>query len=192
MFDLYKDAKIPVYSVTNHLDIYPDAYLSNFKFYKKSHALMAIAGECMNELESFKYRIKEGKPLYISHGIDLGFTVAKDTGFFNFAIANYDESFYNTTVNINRAIYEAEHRDSLACVGGDRLDIFYMSCIPSLSFDHLQNPLKGGDYDSIPVVIIGKIEDNKLPICIQAHHGFVTAKHMSDFFNLYQEKLNDL
>ena len=72
-------------------------------------------------------------------------------------------------------------------------NVILVSALPKLdftSFSNTQRDQRGNDY---PFCVIGKMGDDKtMPISITVHHGFVDGEHISRFFDVLQNKLNQL
>lgn len=154
---------------------------------RKSISLMQMISVVLNSIENFKYRVDENSEVVLYDVVDMGYSVATEEGKFNLCISKHKDYAYCDMIN---DIRRSKKRKTFHVEGGHRLDLFYMSIIPFLKFTGVTNPIKGNHYDSIPIVICGDFSNGKLPISIQAHHGFVDAYHMAKFLELLQRKMD--
>ncbi|PXX98788.1 hypothetical protein DF185_15535 [Marinifilum breve] len=75
------------------------------------------------------------------------------------------------------------------------LNLLYVSVIPWRSFTSLKHPRNGNKQDSIPRIVFGKVfqQDDKwlMPVTIDAHHSFVDGFHASNFYNRFEELVQE-
>lgn len=73
-------------------------------------------------------------------------------------------------------------------------NVFNVSCVPWLHFEHFSSNTSNGDNKIIKMITLGKYAEINgrflLPLTIQVSHAIVDGYHISLFFNRLQEELN--
>ena len=155
------------------------------------HAILCAA----NEIEEFRYRFDHEGNIICYDRID-GLAPIRVEDKDNFA-----EMVFPFAKEFDVFCQMARHVISLAASTDPYeqanamtdYNVMLVSALPKLdfmSFCNTQRNQRGNDY---PLCVIGKMGDDKtMPISLTIHHGFADGEHISRFFDLLQEKLNQL
>jgi len=193
-FEFFKGFDYPNYSVSANVE------LTNFYNYVKSEnlpffaSLVFVAIETINRLPNFKLRIRGNQVVEheIIHPI---FTVMTPNKLFNFCRSEYITD-YNAFIEHTLKVTEISKNGALSISNGENVDdCIYITSLPWVSFTQVVHPIFMNPANSVPIITWGKYfeENNKLmlPLSVQAHHGLIDGIHMAEFFELFQELLND-
>lgn len=175
------------YSMTvrvNAQETYDLSKKANISFFNLTEACIL---EAINEINEFKYRIKNGNvieyekinavsPIMQEDRTIREIEIKPVSEFENFNEWNeYVENKKNNIEN-NQYLVEPMQRDIAP--------IANLSCIPWLDFDSMTNIIASPN-QIMPVISWGKLVDGKIPISITASHIFVFGWH----FKLFYEKV---
>lgn len=181
LFDHYNDMDSPFIIMTVPIDV--TNIVEFCKMHKHFYATMGfIIGKAINEIEAFKYRVKDGRFYYVSK-VSPSFTerVDNNLGFFECDSTKY-EAFINEFVDKKCKLGKYDN-----CTE-DRLDVVWLSCFPWASFSSLVSPHDKSI--TIPQLIWDKyvFKDGRYTcnLMIMVHHGFADGY---DVGNLV-EKIN--
>ena len=173
LFEHYNDMDDPFIILTISLDV---TNIVNYcKVHKNFYATMGyVIGEAINDVDSFKYRYKDGK-FYYANRISPNFTerVDNNLGFFECDSLEYQD-FINEFVDKKSKLGKYDNNAE------DRLDVVWFSCFPWASFNSLMSPHDKSI--TIPQLIWDKyvLKDDRF-ICnlmIMVHHGFADGYHV--------------
>ncbi len=158
-----------------------------------SLAFHYLALRAANEIESFRYRLRNGKVL-VHEAIHGGTIVLMPNESFNFAYFNYHEDF-------GRFISEAQESVDRSQSGAvpfnpdpndDRIHFTVLPWITFTSFAHARN---WGREDSVPKIAFGKFTTTNnqtfLPISVEVHHALMDGLHVGRFISRVEELLHD-
>jgi chloramphenicol O-acetyltransferase type A len=145
-----------------------------------------------NEVDSFKYRIVDGKP-YEFNQVHASSTINRDDNTFGISYIDYtdnEEEFYsNAYKEIERV---RNSRELLPDNSG--VNIIHYSAIPWLDFSSLSHARFLSMPDSCPKISFGKIrKENKkksMPVSIHVHHALMDGYHVGLFVDRFQELMN--
>lgn len=150
-----------------------------------------FALQAANEVEPFRYRLREDKVLIhdVIHG---GTIVLLPNESFNFAYFDYDQDFEKFITAAQRATQEAQ-QDGAAFEPNPGDDRIHFSILPWMSFTSFAHARNLGDMDSVPKIAFGKFmkenERTLLPISVEVHHALMDGLHVGRFLNRLQELL---
>lgn len=176
LFNYYKNFVDPTLSIQFNIDELTDRH-------KKGAFFMTVLLHSINKIKNFKIRY-DGTKLIEFDNINIGYTVALPNGEFNLAVSKYHENIVEQYNIILQDIETTKKSNNKFCDGALDLDMFYCSVIPFLDFKSIKNPVKGNNYDTVPIILVGKQTD-KLPISITGHRGLIDAYHI----NLLKEEI---
>jgi len=175
--------------VTNFLTFTKKEKLSFY--YSMIYAVTRIA----NELENFKYRIRDGK-VVLHNNIHPSFTeMNNDTSddLFKMVTVDFTDSITEFVreaqkVNENQKLYF----DAEKLIGRD--DFVYITCIPWISFTHLSHTISLNKDDAVPRISWGKYYKTGdrvlLPFSVQVHHALVDGIHVGKYVESLQSYLD--
>lgn len=129
-----------------------------------------------NEIENFRYRIRDGKPI-IHEVVHPDWVVMNDDHSISTRCSEYHQDF--KVFSDNR-----KNRSTILSFGEDEcLDhLVFVSCTPWLDFVSVSQAIFSPE-DCIPKLVWGKCKGDKLRYSIQAHHSLVDAYHIALFKN---------
>jgi chloramphenicol O-acetyltransferase type A len=190
-FDLYHSFEEPLYGLVSTVDCtkaYQKAKNENISFYLY---YLYQSLKAVNEIDEFRLRIL-GDDIYLYDQIDVSTTVDREDNTFGFSYIKYYKDFTGFLLHAQKEIERVRKTSGLELK--DHKNIIHFTAIPWISFTGLSHPRKFSHPDSIPKIAIGKYykSDGKLimPISVHVHHGLVDGLHIGNFFELFQELLN--
>lgn len=146
-----------------------------------------------NQVEAFRYRIEDGKPV-VYDVVHASSTISRPDKTFGFSYIPYTDEFLNFS-------HEAKMETAaVAATSGLRLtdktsqnDVIHFSVLPWISFKGLSHARHFQYRDSVPKITFGKYyqaEDKLLmPVSVNAHHGLMDALHVSFFLDKLEQYL---
>lgn len=160
---------------------------------KISAAVHYFALRVANEIEPFRYRLKDGKVI-IYDVINGGTTVLRLNESFAYAYFNYQPDFEKFVAGFGRAVDEV--RTDLGPLKPTmRDDVIYHTTLPWLAFTSFAHARTKGRGDSIPRIVFGKFsEENermRLPVSVEVHHALMDGLDVGRFFRNLEAALAD-
>jgi chloramphenicol O-acetyltransferase type A len=187
IFNFFKDYDNPFFNVCAQVDVTALLELTReaqgLSFTLAYHFIIL---KVVNELESFRYRLRDGRVL-VHERIHAGTTVLLDDGRFRFCYFDYDEDFGRFQESGSSAIEQARTAPDSVGMGEDgRDDLIHCSVLPWVSFTSVTHARRWGTEDSIPKVSFGKhYEDGgrfKMPLSVEVHHALVDGLDVGHYF----------
>jgi chloramphenicol O-acetyltransferase type A len=136
-----------------------------------------------NEVEPFRYRLKEGKVI-VYDVINGGTTVLLPNESFTFAYFDYDEDFESFVFKAECAVKEAKLGTVPFSPSGN-VDLIHFTTLPWVSFTSFAHARNWGREDSVPKIAFGKfITENErtlLPISVEVHHALMDGVHVGRY-----------
>lgn len=183
----------PFHGVTVILDMtncYKFCMEHNYKIF---HRYMYHFVHVINEIEPFKYRIIDDKPVIYNEVIS-GLTFIKPNDTFAFGQIPKIEDYIEFCKEFNNEKQRVIQRGTLYDPN-PLANIIHFSVLPWTNFVSLSHARNYKDNDSVPKVTFGKIMEKEgnytMPMSIHVHHALVDGKDVGDFINLFQEKLQE-
>jgi chloramphenicol O-acetyltransferase type A len=146
-----------------------------------------------NEIEPFRYRLRQGKVL-VHDKIHGGTIVLLPNESFNFAYFDYHEDFQGFINEAQHSVNEVQRGDTAfnADPSDDKLHFTVLPWVSFTSFAHARN---WGREDSVPKIAFGKFakEDGRvlLPISVEVHHALMDGLHVGRFLSRFEEMLQN-
>lgn len=146
-----------------------------------------------NEIEPFRYRLREGKVIVhdVIHG---GTTVLLPNENFTLAYFQYEANFDEFIEQAERAVKEV-------LLGGGAFrpdpsdDRIHFTTLPWLSFTSFSHARNWRREDSIPKIAFGKfVKENQrtlLPFSVEVHHALMDGLHVGRYVSRLEETLAD-
>jgi len=194
-FEFFYRMDYPQFNICMNIDI--TRFLgftknSGLSFY---YAMIYAVTDVMNQLEDFKYRIRDGK-VVLHDKIHPSFTYMDDTdndGLFKLiTVDKMDDigAFEKTAKEAIRTQNNYFVFDKL--IGRD--DLIYITCIPWISFTHLSHTITINRNDSVPKISWGKyFKDGGnvlLPFSVQVNHALIDGFQIGKFVERLQQYLD--
>ncbi|MFN2514013.1 MAG: CatA-like O-acetyltransferase [Pyrinomonadaceae bacterium] len=146
-----------------------------------------------NEIEPFRYRLREGKVL-IHDVINGGTTVLLPNESFSFAYFDYHEDFEKFITEAQRAVNELQKGDG-PFTPKEADNAIHFTTLPWVSFTSFAHARNWGREDSVPKIAFGKFmkESDRilLPISIEVHHALMDGLHVGRFLTRLEELLRE-
>lgn len=184
-FEFFRGYDKPYFNISTTLDV------TNFLSALKQHPDLNIsiayhyfALRVANEIEPFRYRLKEGKVLVydVIHG---GTTILLPNQSFIMAYFDYEEDFGEFMSAAMRAVDEARSKGTFSPTADNNL--VHFTVFPWVSFTSFSHARNWGREDSEPKIAFGKfIVTNgrtMLPISVEVHHALVDGLHVGQFLS---------
>ena len=146
--------------------------------------------KCANEIEEFRCRFWEGKPV-IYDKINTSFTcLDDDSELFKVVNVEMQDTIEEYVLLAAKTVREQKEYFT----GPMENDIYQFSSFPWVSFTHISHTESGKKDNAVPMIDWGKyfIRDEKvmLPFSVQVHHSFVDGVHIGKLAKLLQDYLN--
>ena len=146
-----------------------------------------------NEIEPFKYRLREGK-VWVHDVIHGGTTVLQPNESFSFAYFNFDEDFEKFMLEAQRSVDIVKKGNSPFNPRSDDAAIHF-TALPWVAFTSFSHARNWKTEDSVPKIAFGKFvkEANRvlLPISVEVHHALVDGVHVGRFITRLEEALRN-
>ena len=142
-----------------------------------------------NEIESFRYRLRDGKVIVhdVIHG---GTTVLLPDENFTLAYFEYDEDFGKFIAAADRAVKEVVSGDG-AFRPNARDDMIHCTTLPWVSFTSFSHARNWKSEDSVPKIAFGKFvkanDRTFLPFSVEVHHALMDGLHVGRYVSRVQE-----
>jgi chloramphenicol O-acetyltransferase type A len=194
VFEFFRGFDKPYFNLCTQLDITNlMALLRQRPGVSLSLVFHYFALRAANELEPFRYRLREGKVIVhdIIHG---GTTVLLPNENFTLAYFDYEEDFGNFIAKAQRAVKEVLSGDG-AFRPNPSDDRIHFTALPWVSFTSFSHARNWGREDSIPKIAFGRFtRENgrtQLPFSVEVHHALMDGLHVGRYVNRLEEALAD-
>ncbi len=193
-YELFKSYRVPCYSVTARMDVTP---LMRFreKGGRLFDAMLYSVYRGMSSVEEMRMRIDaEGVVLY--ERIYPVFTVALDNGSYASARIEPHLDYNDFSAAVRLAIAETKSGMREKKFDDGRTDDFYFSCVPTLDFTAMEQPISGDPFvSSVPMAVWGKMvkAGNRYEVSLQisVHHALVDGMPLAAVFESVQRYINE-
>ena len=187
---IFRNSVQPQYCVTFELDITNFLQKIKERGYSFTFSFVFAVTKCANEIEEFRCRFWEGKPV-IYDKINTSFTYLDD-GSELFKVVNVE--MQDTIEEYVSLAAKTVREQTEYFTGPMENDIYQFSSFPWVSFTHISHTESGKKDNATPMIDWGKyfIRDEKvmLPFSVQVHHSFVDGVHIGKLAKLLQDYLN--
>jgi chloramphenicol O-acetyltransferase type A len=192
VFEYFVGFDKPYFNICTRLDV--TNLLSELQ--KRSGASVSLtyhylALRAANEIEPFRYRLRQGKVLVhdVVHG---GTTVLMPNGAFTLTYFDYEQNFAKFIAGAKRALYEAQSGDGAFRPRDDDARIHFTT-VPWVSFTSISHARNWGRDDSVPKIAFGKFarenERTLMPFSVEVHHALMDGLHVGRYLNSLEEML---
>lgn len=194
VFEFFRDFDKPYFNLCTQLDVTSLlALLRERPDVSVSLAYHYFALRAANEIEPFRYRLREGKVIVhdVIHG---GTTVMLPSENFTLAYFDYDANFARFIDQADRAVKEVLSGDGAfrPNPSDDRIHFTTLPWVSFTSFSHARNWRRE---DSIPKIAFGKfVKENQrtlLPFSVEVHHALMDGLHVGRYVKRLEEMLTD-
>jgi chloramphenicol O-acetyltransferase type A len=192
VFEFFRGFDKPYFNICTQLDVTRLlATLHDRPEVSVSLAYHYFALRAANEIEPFRYRLREGKVIVhdVIHG---GTTVLLPNENFTLAYFDYDENFEKFIGPAERAVQEVLSGDG-AFRPDPSDDRIHFTALPWISFTSFSHARNWGREDSIPKIAFGKFFREKqrtlLPFSVEVHHALMDGLHVGRYVSRLEETL---
>ncbi len=146
-----------------------------------------------NEIEPFRYRLREGKVL-VHDVINGGTTVLLPNESFGFAYFDYHENFEKFITKAQQAVSEVQKGDG-PFTPKEADNAIHFTTLPWVSFTSFAHARNWGREDSVPKIAFGKFVKEYdrilLPISVEVHHALMDGLQVGRFLSRLEEVLKE-
>jgi chloramphenicol O-acetyltransferase type A len=191
LFDFFIGYSNPYFNVCVQMDVTAFLAFVRERSLKVSLALHYFALRVANEIEPFRYRLKDEK-VVIFDSVHGGTTVLLPNESFAYAYFEYQPDFKRFVDEMGKSVEEV--RTSTGPLKPTmRDDVIYHTTLPWISFTSFMHARTKGRGDSIPRIVFGKFveqgERTTIPISVEVHHALMDGIHVGRYLNRLEEVL---
>ncbi len=193
LFEFFRGYDNPYFNVCTSLDI--TKLLEALRHRPEisvSVAFHYVALRVANEIESFRYRLSDGK-VVVYEVVNGGTIVLLPNESFNFAYFDYHENFEQFADEAQHAI-ENVKRGGTAFNANSDDNRLHFTVLPWVSFTSFAHARNFAHADSIPKIAFGKFTTTNgvthLPISVEVHHALMDGLHVGRYLARFQELLD--
>lgn len=193
-FEFFKKFEYPHFNICTNIDI-----TNTFRYSQKNkmslfRTVLYSVMKCCNEMEEFRYRIKDDK-IIIHDVVHPGVaSIAEEDVYTNFIIP-YKPLLKDFLAEYEKAAEQAKGEIVVGEKQKGKDDLIFISSLPWVSFTSVTNPMRSGYEDSTPRIIYGKQfkQDGKImmPFSVQVNHCLMDGIHVSKYFYKLTEVLSN-
>lgn len=191
VFEFFRGFDKPYFNICTQLDVTKLLlHLRSRSYGTVSMAYHYLALRLANEIEPFRYRLRDGKVLVhkVIHG---GTTVLLPNESFGLAYFDYDEDFRRFVGPAKIAVEEARSKGGFRPMTDDAR--VHFTTLPWVSFSSFSHARNWGREDSVPKIAFGKFtHDDKrttLPISVEVHHALVDGSHVGQYLTRLEQAM---
>lgn len=158
---------------------------------KTSLAIHYFALRVANEIEPFRYRLKDDG-VFVYDVINGGTTVLLPNESFGYAYFEYQRDFDKFVRDMGQAVDEIRTGTG-PLKPTQRDDVIYHTTLPWMSFTSFAHARKKGRGDSVPRLVFGKFTEENgrlmMPISVEVHHALMDGLIVGRYFNQLEAAL---
>lgn len=192
-FEFFNSMNEPFFGLIQTIDAtvaYKHCKKNNIPFF--SYYLHCVL-QAVNEIENFRYRIINGKPVVFDE-IDASATIMREDKTFGFSFMKYYSDFNLFQETVKKEIARIQTTKGLFTRNDFKENLIHFSAIPWVNFSSLSHARSFTYPDSCPKISIGKLVENnerfEFSVAVHAHHGLVDGYHLGLFFERLQQLLD--
>ncbi len=192
-FEFFRGFDKPYFNVCVQLDVTELlALLRKRPGSSVSLAYHYLALRIANEVEPFRYRLRDGKVLVhdVIHGAT---TVLLSNESFAFAYFDYTADYRKFTADVQRVITEVKREGIFKA--GPRDDLVHFTTLPWVSFTSFSHARNWGQEDSVPKITFGKFTNEGkrvlMPFSVEVHHALMDGLHVGRYLTRLEAALAD-
>jgi len=186
-FEFFNNFDEPFFGIVSDIDCTEAFSFCREKNVPFFHFYLFQSLRAANQVEAFRYRIEDGKPV-VYDNVHASSTISRPDKTFGFSFIPFVENFTDFSEDVKK------ETAAVAATSGLRLnentrrnDVIHFSVLPWISFKGLTHARHFQYKDSVPKITFGKYYEsgNKLfmPVSVNAHHGLMDALHVALFLD---------
>lgn len=191
LFEFFRNYDKPHFNICTRLDVTELlALLRQRPGVSVSLTYLYFALRVANEIEPFRYRLKDGKVI-VHDVINGGTTVLLPNESFSYAYFDYQRDFETFSLAAGESIKRVQAEGLLQPSMRD--DLIYFTVLPWVSFTSFAHARTPGRGESVPRIAFGKFttenERTLLPISVEVHHALMDGLHVGRYLSRFEEAL---
>lgn len=191
LFEFFVNYTNPYFNVCAAVDITSLKKFVDERGVKISLAVHYFAMRVANEIEPFRYRLKDDK-VFVYDVVDGGTTVLLPNESFSLAYFEYHKDFERFVSEMGKAV-EDVRTGTGQLTPTMRDDVIYHTTLPWISFTSFAHARNKGRGDSIPRIVFGKFTTVNgrlmMPISVEVHHALMDGLHVGKYLTRIEEAL---
>jgi len=189
-FEHFKAMQNPFLSLTVQVDITSWMKWVKSNGYPVFLSFLYAVGNAANSVPELRQRITPDRIVQYDECFS-SYTVMTADGTYRYCNVSTSlpfSEYLSTASEKQKAVLEQEHLEEEGDVG----QLFFISCLPWVSFSHIDLPYSNSS-QSNPAITWGKFytegEKVKIPVSISANHALVDGIHVGQFFSELEKQL---
>lgn len=191
LFEFFIDYTDPYFNICARVDVAKLVALVRERNIKISLALHYFALRIANEIEPFRYRLKD-REVVVYDVVNGGTTILLPNESFSYAYFDYQRDFQKFVKDMGKSVADLM-AGSGALKPTMRDDVIYHTSLPWISFTSFAHARNKGRGESIPRFVFGKFmpENDRLmmPISVEVHHALMDGLHVGRFLSQLEDAL---
>lgn len=147
----------------------------------------------MNAIKNFRYDTVDGTPIEWAKIVPTFSSFNQNTQLFSTLYADMQDHYIDYDQHYKETVKKYADSHTIVPQGNLPPNVFNVSCIPWLHFDHFSSNSKMPEHHIVKMITLGKYvktEERFLcPLTIQVSHAIADGYHVSLFFEKLQEEL---
>lgn len=148
----------------------------------------------MNAIKNFRYDIFDGTPIEWTKIVPTFSALNQNTKLFSTLYSEMKENYIDYDKHYKETVKKYADAHTIVPQGNLPPNVFNVSCIPWLHFDHFSSNSNMSNYQIVKMITLGKYikteESYLCPLTIQISHAIADGYHVALFFEKLQEELN--
>jgi chloramphenicol O-acetyltransferase type A len=191
LFEFFIEYTNPYFNVCTQIDVTSLKQFVSERATRTSLALHYFALRLANEIEPFRYRLKDGK-VFVYDVVNGGTTVLLPNDSFTYAYFDYHRDFETFVSEMGKNVEDVltgsgELKPTM------RDDVIYHTTLPWISFTSFAHARNKGRGDSIPRIVFGKFSRQGdrllMPLSVEVHHALMDGLHVGKFLAGFEEAM---
>lgn len=151
----------------------------------------------VNTIDNFKFDVLEDKLIKWDKIVPTFSSINKKSNLFFTLYADMQENCADYNEQYQKTVENYADSTTIVPQGNLPGNVFNVSCIPWLHFEHFSSNSKTIENQVIKMITLGKYEQQTdgnfvLPLTIQISHAIADGYHVALFFNQLQEELKSI
>lgn len=193
VFEFYLPFDKPYFNVCLQLDV--TTLIAELKKREKTSLWLTyhyIALKAANEIEPFRYRLRQGKVL-VHDVINGGTTFMLPNETFTLFYFDYSESFSEFIEGATQAAEELRNGDWAFRPKHEDDARIHCTTLPWMAFTSFSHARRWGREDSVPKISFGKFIKEKdrtlMPFSVEVHHSLMDGLHVGRYIERIEQML---
>jgi len=191
LYDFFINYTQPYFNVCVRLEVTNLIALARERKIKFSLAIHYFGLRLANELEPFRYRLRDGG-VFVYDVIDGGTTVLLPNETFAYAYFGYKRDFQQFIEEMGSAVDEIRNGTG-ELKPTKRDDVIYHTTLPWITFTSFAHARTPGRGESIPRFVFGKYVEEQgrllMPFSVEVHHALMDGIDVGRYLNNFEQAL---